>query len=158
MNVRIKKLSENAIIPTYGTPFAAGADLYACIDEKTDIAPGETKMVGTGIAMEIPEGYVGLVFARSGLACKKGLAPANKVGVIDSDYRGEIKVALHNHNISGDALSVESGERIAQISIVPYLKAEFEECDSLEDTDRGEKGFGSTGSFQFIHRSNQNPG
>ena len=134
MNVRIKKLSENAIIPTYGTPFAAGADLYACIDEKTDIAPGETKMVGTGIAMEIPEGYVGLVFARSGLACKKGLAPANKVGVIDSDYRGEIKVALHNHNISGDALSVESGERIAQISIVPYLKAEFEECDSLEDT------------------------
>ncbi|MCR4928818.1 MAG: dUTP diphosphatase [Lachnospiraceae bacterium] len=147
MNVRIKKLSENAIIPTYGTPFAAGADLYACIDEKTDIAPGETKMVGTGIAMEIPEGYVGLVFARSGLACKKGLAPANKVGVIDSDYRGEIKVALHNHNISGDALSVESGERIAQISIVPYLKAEFEECDSLEDTDRGEKGFGSTGSF-----------
>ena len=147
MNVRIKKLSENATIPTYGTPFAAGADLYACIDEKTDIAPGETKMVGTGIAMEIPEGYVGLVFARSGLACKKGLAPANKVGVIDSDYRGEIKVALHNHNISGDALSVESGERIAQISIVPYLKAEFEECDSLEDTDRGEKGFGSTGSF-----------
>ena len=147
MNVRIKKLSENAIIPTYGTPFAAGAVLYACIDEKTDIAPGETKMVGTGIAMEIPEGYVGLVFARSGLACKKGLAPANKVGVIDSDYRGEIKVALHNHNISGDALSVESGERIAQISIVPYLKAEFEECDSLEDTDRGEKGFGSTGSF-----------
>lgn len=147
MNVRIKKLSENAIIPTYGTPFAAGADLYACIDEKTDIAPGETKMVGTGIAMEIPEGYVGLVFARSGLACKKGLAPANKVGVIDSDYRGEIKVALHNHNILGDALSVESGERIAQISIVPYLKAEFEECDSLEDTDRGEKGFGSTGSF-----------
>lgn len=147
MNVRIKKLSENAIIPTYGTPFAAGADLYACIDEKTDIAPGETKMVGTGIAMEIPEGYVGLVFARSGLACKKGIAPANKVGVIDSDYRGEIKVALHNHNISGDALSVESGERIAQISIVPYLKAEFEECDSLEDTDRGEKGFGSTGSF-----------
>ena len=147
MTVRIKKLSENAIIPTYGTPFAAGADLYACIDEKTDIAPGETKMVGTGIAMEIPEGYVGLVFARSGLACKKGLAPANKVGVIDSDYRGEIKVALHNHNISGDALSVESGERIAQISIVPYLKAEFEECDSLEDTDRGEKGFGSTGSF-----------
>ncbi len=147
MNVRIKKLSENAIIPTYGTPFAAGADLYACIDEKTDIAPGETKMVGTGIAMEIPEGYVGLVFARSGLACKKGLAPANKVGVIDSDYRGEIKVALHNHNIAGDALSVESGERIAQISIVPYLKAEFEECDSLEDTDRGEKGFGSTGSF-----------
>ena len=147
MNVRIKKLSESAIIPTYGTPYAAGADLYACIDAIIDIAPGETKMVGTGIAMEIPDGYVGLVFARSGLACKKGLGPANKVGVIDSDYRGEIKVALHNHNISGEALSVESGERIAQISIVPYLKAEFEETDNLEETDRGEKGFGSTGAF-----------
>ena len=102
-------------------------------------------MVGTGVAMEIPDGYVGLVFARSGLACKKGLAPANKVGVIDSDYRGEIKVALHNHNGSGDALVVENNERIAQISIVPYLKAEFEEVETLEETDRGEKGFGSTG-------------
>ena len=145
MNVRIKKLSEKAIGPTYGTPYAAGADLYACIDETIEIKPGETKMVGTGIAMEIPDGYVGLVFARSGLACKKGLAPANKVGVIDSDYRGEIKVALHNHNGSGDALPVEAGERIAQISIVPYLKAEFELADELEETDRGEKGFGSTG-------------
>jgi dUTP pyrophosphatase len=145
MNVRIKKLSEKAIVPTYGTPYAAGADLYACIDETIEIKPGETKMVGTGIAMEIPDGYVGLVFARSGLACKKGLAPANKVGVIDSDYRGEIKVALHNHNGSGEALPVEAGERIAQISIVPYLKAEFELADELEETDRGEKGFGSTG-------------
>ena len=145
MNVRIKKLSEKAIVPTYGTPYAAGADLYACIDETIEIKPGETKMVGTGIAMEIPDGYVGLVFARSGLACKKGLAPANKVGVIDSDYRGEIKVALHNHNGSGDALPVEAGERIAQISIVPYLKAEFELADELEETDRGDKGFGSTG-------------
>ena len=145
MNVRIKKLSEKAIVPTYGTPYAAGADLYACIDETIEIKPGETKMVGTGLAMEIPDGYVGLVFARSGLACKKGLAPANKVGVIDSDYRGEIKVALHNHNSSGDALPVEAGERIAQISIVPYLKAEFELADELEETDRGEKGFGSTG-------------
>ncbi len=145
MNVRIKKLYEKAIVPTYGTPYAAGADLYACIDETIEIKPGETKMVGTGIAMEIPDGYVGLVFARSGLACKKGLAPANKVGVIDSDYRGEIKVALHNHNGSGEALPVEAGERIAQISIVPYLKAEFELADELEETDRGEKGFGSTG-------------
>ena len=145
MNVRIKKLSEKATIPTYGTPYAAGADLYACLDEAVAINPGETKMVGTGVAMEIPEGYVGLVFARSGLACKKGLAPANKVGVIDSDYRGEIKVALHNHNGSGDALVVENNERIAQISIVPYLKAEFEEVENLEETDRGEKGFGSTG-------------
>ena len=145
MNVRIKKLSEKATVPTYGTPYAAGADLYACIDEAIAIKPGETKMVGTGIAMEIPEGFVGLVFARSGLACKKGLAPANKVGVIDSDYRGEIKVALHNHNGEGDALLVEAGERIAQISIVPYLKAEFELTDELEETDRGDKGFGSTG-------------
>ena len=145
MNVRIKKLSDKATIPTYGTPYAAGADLYACLDEAVAINPGETKMVGTGVAMEIPDGYVGLVFARSGLACKKGLAPANKVGVIDSDYRGEIKVALHNHNGSGDALVVENNERIAQISIVPYLKAEFEEVENLEETDRGEKGFGSTG-------------
>ena len=147
MKVRIKKLSEKAVVPTYGTEYAAGADLYACLDEKIEIAPLETKMVGTGIAMEIPDGYVGLVFARSGLACKKGLAPANKVGVIDSDYRGEIKVALHNHNGSGDALAIENGERIAQIAIVPYLKADFEVAESLEETDRGENGFGSTGKF-----------
>jgi len=147
MKVRIKKLSENALVPTYGTNYAAGADLYACIDEKILIAPHETKMVGTGIAMEIPDGYVGLVFARSGLACKKGLAPANKVGVIDSDYRGEIKVALHNHNGSGEALTIENGERIAQIAIVPYLKADFEIAENLEETERGEGGFGSTGKF-----------
>ena len=148
MKVRIKKLSENAVVPTYGTDFAAGADLYACMEEPVSIGCGETKMIGTGIAMEIPTGYVGLVFARSGLACKKGLAPANKVGVIDSDYRGEIKVALHNHNGSGDALTVDNGERIAQISIVPYLKADFEVVENLEDTERGEGGFGSTGKFQ----------
>ena len=147
MKGRIKKLSENAIVPTYGTDYAAGADLYACLEEKIEIAPLETKMVGTGIAMEIPDGYVGLVFARSGLACKKGLAPANKVGVIDSDYRGEIKVALHNHNGSGDALLIENGERIAQIAIVPYLKADFEVAENLDETDRGENGFGSTGKF-----------
>ena len=147
MKLRIKKLNPEATIPSYGTDYAAGADLYACIDSPVSIGCGETKMIGTGIAMEIPTGYVGLVFARSGLACKKGLAPANKVGVIDSDYRGEIKVALHNHNGSGDALSVESGERIAQIAIVPYLKAEFELSESLDETERGEGGFGSTGSF-----------
>ncbi len=147
MKLRIKKLNPNAVIPSYGTDFAAGADLYACIDETVSIDCGETKMIGTGVALEIPTGYVGLVFARSGLACKKGLAPANKVGVIDSDYRGEIKVALHNHNGSGEALSVENGERIAQIAIVPYLKAEFEETDDLENTERGESGFGSTGKF-----------
>ena len=146
MKIRIKKLNPNAIIPTYGTEYAAGADLYACLDETVSIGCGETKMIGTGIAVEIPEGMVGLVYARSGLACKKGLAPANKVGVIDSDYRGEIKVALHNHNGSGDALSVENGERIAQIVITPYIKADFDEVDELEDTSRGEKGFGSTGA------------
>lgn len=146
MIVNIKKLTDKAIIPTYGTEYAAGADLYACLDENVSIGPGETVMIGTGISMEIPEGYAGLVFARSGLSCKKGLAPANKVGVIDSDYRGEIKVALHNHNIKGDPLLVESGERIAQISIVPYLKAEFELKDELNETGRGEKGFGSTGT------------
>lgn len=146
MIVNIKKLTDRAIIPTYGTEYAAGADLYACLDENVSIGPGETVMIGTGISMEIPEGYAGLVFARSGLSCKKGLAPANKVGVIDSDYRGEIKVALHNHNIKGDPLLVESGERIAQISIVPYLKAEFELKDELNETGRGEKGFGSTGT------------
>lgn len=146
MKVNIKKLTDKAIVPTYGTEYAAGADLYACLEESVSIAPGETAMIGTGIAMEIPDGYAGLVFARSGLACKKGLAPANKVGVIDSDYRGEIKVALHNHNVKGDALTVENGERIAQISIVPYLKAEFEVKDELEETGRGANGFGSTGS------------
>lgn len=146
MIVNIKKLTDKAIIPTYGTEYAAGADLYACLDESVSIGPGETVMIGTGISMEIPDGYAGLVFARSGLSCKKGLAPANKVGVIDSDYRGEIKVALHNHNQKGDALCVENGERIAQISIVPYLKAEFEVKDELNETDRGVNGFGSTGS------------
>lgn len=146
MIVNIKKLTDKAIIPTYGTEYAAGADLYACLDEGVSIGPGETVMIGTGISMEIPDGYVGLVFARSGLSCKKGLAPANKVGVIDSDYRGEIKVALHNHNQKGDALCVENGERIAQISIVPYLKAEFEVKDELNETNRGANGFGSTGS------------
>ncbi len=143
MNVRITKLSDKAVIPTYGSINAAGADLYACLDTKTEIAPGQTVFVKTGIALEIPEGYVGLIYARSGLACKRGLAPANKVGVIDSDYRGEIMVALHNHSDKSEFL--ESGERIAQLVITPYIKADFELCDSLTDTKRGIGGFGSTG-------------
>ncbi len=142
-NVNIKKLNDNAVIPTYGTEYAAGADLYACMEEAVTINPGETYFVKTGIAMEIPEGYAGLVYARSGLACKKGLAPANKVGVIDSDYRGEIMVALHNH--SNVPVSVESGERIAQLVITPYITAVFNQVEELEDTERGEGGFGSTG-------------
>ena len=143
MNVNIKKLDENAKIPTYGTEYSAGADLYALADAPITIDAGATSLVHTGIAMEIPEGYVGLVFARSGLATKKNLAPANKVGVIDADYRGEIMVALHNHGV--ESQTVECGERIAQIAIVPFLKAEFEECDELSDTVRGAGGFGSTG-------------
>ena len=144
MNVRIKKVNENAKIPSYGTEFAAGADLYACIDEIVFINPGETKLIKTGVAMEIPTGYAGLIYARSGLASKKGLAPANKVGVVDSDYRGEIMVALHNH--SNEVRCIEPFERIAQFVITPYLKALFNEVDELDDTIRGEKGFGSTGN------------
>ena len=142
-DVNIKKLNENAVIPTYGTEYAAGADLYACMDETVTINPGETAFIKTGLAMEVPVGYAGLIYARSGLACKKGLAPANKVGVIDSDYRGEIMVALHNH--SNEAVLVESGERIAQLVITPYIVAAFNQVDELEDTVRGEGGFGSTG-------------
>ncbi len=143
VKVNIKKLDSRATVPTYGSQFSAGADLYACLDGAATVEPGATLLIHTGIAMEIPEGYVGLVFARSGLACKKGLAPANKVGVIDSDYRGEIMVALHNHGT--DPRTVEHGERIAQISLVPYLAADFEVVDELSDTVRGEGGFGSTG-------------
>ena len=141
--VNIKKLNEKAVVPTYGSEFSAGADLYACIDDAITIEAGATVLVHTGIAMEIPTGYVGLVFARSGLASKKGLAPANKVGVIDSDYRGEIMVALHNH--STEARVIEAGERIAQIALVPFLSADFNVVDELSDTDRGAGGFGSTG-------------
>ena len=141
--INIKKLNDNATIPTYGSEFSAGADLYALADEPIVIAPHETLLVHTGVAMEIPSGYVGLVFARSGLATKRALAPANKVGVIDSDYRGEIMVALHNH--SSEPKTVENGERIAQIVLVPYIAADFDEVDELSDTVRGEGGFGSTG-------------
>ena len=142
--VEIKKLNENAVVPTYGTEFSAGADLYAVVDGTVTIGPGETKMIGTGLAFAIPVGLVGLVFARSGLATKKGLAPANKVGVIDSDYRGEVRVVLHNHGTV--AQTIENGERIAQIAFVPYYSAAFTVVEELDTTLRGEGGFGSTGS------------
>ncbi len=143
MNVRIKKLDERAVIPTYGTEYSAGADLYALTEEKVTIEPHKTVLIHTGVAVEIPVGYCGLIFARSGLASKRGLAPANKVGVIDADYRGEVMVALHNH--TDVAVSIERGERVAQLAIVPFLKAEFEIVDDLSDTERGAGGFGSTG-------------
>lgn len=143
MNIKVKKFKPDATVPSMGSKFAAGADLYSAEDADVVIEPNETKFIGTGLAMEIPEGYVGLVYARSGLACKRGLAPANKVGVVDSDYRGEIKVALHNHG--KEAQTVEKGERIAQMVIAPYLSVNYEEADELSETERGEGGFGSTG-------------
>jgi len=142
--IEIKKLSDTAIIPTYGSIDAAGADLYADIEENEVILPHETKLIKTGIAMAIPKGLVGLIFARSGLASKRGLAPANKVGVIDSDYRGEIMVALHNH--TNEEKTIEKNERIAQISFVPYIKGNFDVVSELSETIRGAGGFGSTGT------------
>lgn len=141
--IAVKKLNEKAILPTYGSEFSAGADLYALCEEDILFLPGETKFVHTGLAMEIPEGYAGLIYARSGLACKRGLAPANKVGVVDADYRGEVMVALHNH--SDSVQKIGAGERIAQLVVTPFLKAEFFEEETLSDTVRGEGGFGSTG-------------
>ncbi|MCI5731547.1 MAG: dUTP diphosphatase [Eubacterium sp.] len=142
--IRFKKLDEKAQMPYYGSEYAAGADLYACMEEPLTIAAGTTEFVHTGLAMEIPVGLVGLVYARSGLACKKGLAPANKVGVIDSDYRGEIMVALHNH--SAEDITIEAGERVAQMVIAPYVFAQYEEAEELEDTVRGDGGFGHSGT------------
>jgi dUTP pyrophosphatase len=145
MELKIKKLHPAAILPTYGSAGAAGADLYALPEgDPITINPGETVFIHTGLSMAIPEGYVGLNFARSGLASKQGLAPANKVGVIDSDYRGELMVALHNH---GEVpRTVEPGDRIAQFLIMPVITACFVEVDSLDETQRGSGGFGSTGS------------
>ena len=143
MKVRIKKLNERAVIPTYGSAGSAGGDLYSAEENDITVASGQTAFIGTGLAVEIPQGLVGLVYARSGLACKKGLAPANKVGVIDSDYRGERKVALYNHG--KEPQTVAKGERIAQLVIAPFVFAEYEETDDLSDTARGEGGFGSTG-------------
>lgn len=141
--IRVKKLKANAILPTYGSAEAAGADLYACLENSIEIQPGETVFVPTGLAMEIPKGYAGLIYARSGLACKRGLAPANKVGVIDSDYRGEFIVALHNHGTTSQ--EVAHGERIAQLVITPVLTPSFTEADDLSDTTRATGSFGSTG-------------
>ena len=143
MQVKIKKLDPRAKMPVYGTEYSAGADLYSMEGDEVTIKPHTTAMIKLGFAIEIPEGYAGLIFARSGLASKRGLAPANKVGVIDADYRGECMVALHNH--SDVEVTVEGGERVAQLSIVPFLKAEFEFADTLSDTTRGAGGFGSTG-------------
>ncbi len=142
--VRIKKLSPDAVVPTYGSPFSAGADLYACEKEPVTIEPGKTVLIHTGLSFEIPEGFAGLIYARSGLATKKGLAPANKVGVIDADYRGEVMVSLFNQ--SGIPQTVEPGERLAQMIITPFLKADFTVSDELSDTLRGQGGFGSTGT------------
>lgn len=142
--VSVKLLDPRAKVPVYSSADAAGADLYALTDGPVEIAPGQTVMLRTGVAVAIPQGYVGLVYARSGMAAKQGLAPANKVGVIDADYRGELVVALHNH--SGESRTVNCGERIAQMVITPYLTADFTVCRELDDTARGEGGFGSTGT------------
>jgi dUTP pyrophosphatase len=143
IEVKLKKLRDDALVPTYGSDLSAGADLYACIDKPVSIAPGKTAFLPTGLAIEIPEGFAGFVYARSGLASQKGLAPANKVGVIDSDYRGEIIVALHNH---GDRTAeVAPFERIAQLIFAPVFTARFTVTDSLTDTARASGGFGSTG-------------
>lgn len=142
--VNVKKLNERATLPTYGSAFSAGADLYACLDEPAVIEPGEAVLIHTGLAMEIPAGYAGLIYARSGLATKKGLAPSNKVGVVDADYRGEVMVSLFNH--SKETRIVDHGERIAQLVITPFLAADFQFADELEETARGAGGFGSTGT------------
>ncbi len=143
MVIQLKKLKENALLPTRGSEHAAGYDLYACLEEDMLIAPGQTAKIGTGLAVAVPEGFFGAVFARSGLASKEGLRPANCVGVCDSDYRGEYIIALHND--SNMTRTVRHGDRIAQLVILPFLPAEFEECDSLPETARGAGGFGSTG-------------
>ena len=141
--IRVKKLNEKAILPTYGSAEAAGADLYACLDAPVTIQPSETAWIPTGIALEVPKGCAGLVYARSGLGVKRGLAPANKVGVIDSDYRGQIHVVLLNHGKTEQ--TIQHGERIAQFLITPVLTPAYEEAEELSDTDRGAGGFGSTG-------------
>ena len=141
--VPVKILREGAALPTYGTASSAGADLRACLDAPVVLAPGETRLIPIGIAMEIPEGYVGLVFARSGLASRRDLAPANKVGVVDSDYRGEFFVPMRNHGAQPQ--TIEPGERIAQLVIMPVLLPQIELAEALEETARGAGGFGSTG-------------
>lgn len=141
--LHVKLVRQCAKLPVYGTEFAAGADLCAAVEAPVTIDPGQTVLIPIGIAMEIPAGYAGLVFARSGLATKRHLAPANKVGVIDADYRGEIFVPLHNHG--SEPQQVEPGERIAQLILTPFLTAQFLPCEELSQTPRGDQGFGSTG-------------
>lgn len=141
--INVKVLRKGAQLPTFGSTEAAGADLYACLDAPVEIAPGESAFIPTGLAMEIPKGYAGLIYARSGMACKRGLAPANKVGVIDSDYRGEFMVVLHNH--SKESQTVCHGERIAQLVITPVYIPAYVEVEELSDTQRAGGGFGSTG-------------
>ena len=144
MEIKITKLRNGAKIPTRGSEKAAGYDLYACLDADTvEIKPHETVKIGTGLAVAVPDGYFGAVFARSGLAAKEGLRPANCVGVCDSDYRGEYIVALHND--SNEIRTVSNGDRIAQLVIMPFLAVEFSEVESLDATERGDGGFGSTG-------------
>ena len=142
-SIRVKILKSGAKLPSYGSAEAAGADLYACLENPVTIAPGKTAFIPTGIALEVPKGCAGLVYARSGMACKRGLAPANKVGVVDSDYRGEITVVLHNHG--EEPQTVENGERVAQFVITPVLTPAYEVAQSLSDTERNCGGFGSTG-------------
>jgi len=142
--IPIKKLHPDAVLPTYGSSYSAGADLYACLEEPVVIRPPEAGLLHSGIAMAIPEGYAGLIYARSGLATKQGLAPSNKVGVVDADYRGEIMVSLYNH--SKEPRTVTGGDRIAQIVITPFLSAEWEPVEELSETERGAGGFGSTGT------------
>ena len=141
--VNVKRLKVKAILPTYGSKESAGADLYACLDEDIVIEPGQSAFIPTGLAMELPKGHAGLIYARSGLACKKGLAPANKVGVIDSDYRGEFMIVLHNHSTQPQIIA--NGERIAQLVITAVFTPGFTEVEELTDTVRSNGGFGSTG-------------
>ena len=141
--IKVRLLRPGAKLPTYGTEFSAGADLYACLEEDIVIAPGETKKIPTGIAMELPIGCAGLIYARSSLGTKKGLAPANKVGVVDSDYRGEFLVFLHNHGT--EPQTIAHGDRIAQLLVTPVFTPGFIESEELSDTLRGDGGFGSTG-------------
>lgn len=142
-SIHVKKLRPGAVLPVYGSADAVGADLYACLDDEIVIAPGQTAFIPTGLAMEIPQGCAGLIYARSGLACKRGLAPANKVGVIDPDYRGEFIVALYNHG--NEPQFISNGERVAQLVITPVLTPAYEEVEDLNETERAAGGFGSTG-------------
>ena len=141
--IHVRLLREGARMPTYGTAEAAGADLYACLEEAVAILPGQTLPIPTGVALEVPRGCAGLIFARSSMGVKRDLAPANKVGVIDSDYRGELLVVLHNHG--SQTRQVEPGERVAQLLVVPVYTPGFQQVEALSHTDRGTGGFGSTG-------------